>query len=59
MSRKFKFPLNELTERVVLETFESVIIGISYQGKRVFTVVAKTKAEALESVKEFKENRCV
>ena len=58
MARRHKFKRSLLTERWELERFDYVVAGFCYRGKRVFTVIAKNKEDALESMAAFKENSC-
>ena len=55
---KFKFQKSELNERWWLDTATCVVGGYTYKGHRVFVVCAKNRADAIESMKEFKERSC-
>lgn len=55
---KFKFPTSELNEHWWLETADCVMAGYTYRRHRVFVVCAKNRADAIESMKEFKERSC-
>lgn len=55
---KFKFQKSELNERWWLDSSDKVMGGYTYKGHRVFVVVAKTKAEARESMAAFIERSC-
>lgn len=55
---KFKFPKSKLTEFCDVMRQDMTVAGYTYQGSRVFVVVAKSRQEADESMKSFIERSC-
>ncbi|QXL90548.1 hypothetical protein [Salmonella phage NINP13076] len=55
---KFKFPKKDLNEVWWVSRFDMVVAGYTYRGHRVFTVHAKTKEDARESMQQFIERSC-